>query len=41
MSDDARVVKPYEPPSIKERAPIDVPLVAAGSPQDGSAVFRI
>ncbi len=43
MSDDARVVQPYESPSIEERAPIDVPLVAAGSPVTDtvtSAVFR-
>jgi hypothetical protein len=40
MSDDARVVQPYEPPSIEERAPIDVPLIGRSPAPTPSAVFR-
>ncbi len=41
MSDDTRVIKPYEPPSIEERAPIDVPLIGQSPPGTApSAAFR-
>ncbi|MEX1007928.1 MAG: hypothetical protein WD271_08815 [Acidimicrobiia bacterium] len=42
MRDDAGAIQPYEPPSIEERTPIDVPLIGVGgSPGAGpSAAFR-
>ncbi len=42
MRDDARAVQTYEPPSIDERTPIDVPLIGGLSGIVGtpSAAFR-
>ena len=44
MRDDARMVEPYEAPSIAERTPIDGPLIGgpgvASPPIGASAAFR-
>jgi hypothetical protein len=42
MRDDARMVEPYEAPSIAERTPIDGPLIGGPGPASlsPSAAFR-